>query len=65
MHTEVSSELMKERSQGTLHTVGYLLPAAMTQPVIVNENDATGQADQNFFKETVADLESDIDMVAM
>ena len=65
MHTEVSSELIKDRNQGTLHTSGYLPADAMMQPVIFNENYATVQADQNFFKETVADVESDIDIIAM
>ena len=65
MHTEVSSEIMMERNQGTLHTGGYLPPATMMQPVIVNEIYGIGQADQNFFEKTVADVESDIDMIAM
>ena len=37
----------------------------MMQPVIVYENYAIGQADQNFFEKTVADVESDIDMIAI
>ena len=56
---------MKDRNLGTLHTGGYLPADAMMQPAIFNGNYATVQADQNFFKETVADVESDIDMVAM